>query len=142
MRHNVKAMGTLDLRFEVFCKDRQRHGVRHQRVVQECLFKDDDIIAYSCQNPILLHLPCSHVIVACVVSRQQHGRFVSEYFKKEAIASAWAQEVFGVAMFEPFTQNNEEVLYVPDPATKRGCRGHQLTLRICNLMDESEAARI
>jgi hypothetical protein len=47
-RHNIRATGTMDIRSEVFCKDQQRRGVRRERVVQECLFRDNGTVAYSC----------------------------------------------------------------------------------------------
>jgi hypothetical protein len=125
-----------------FCKDRLRHGVRRERIVQECLFRDDDIVAYSCQKPRLLHLPCSHVIVSCAESTVLYAPFVSNYFKKEAITSTWTKEVFRVEMFRPFPQNNKQVLYIPDPATKRDDPGYRSTRLICNMMDEAEAAKI
>jgi hypothetical protein len=102
-KHNVKSMGTIDLGFEVFCKDKVRRGVPRERVVQECLFKDDGIVACSFQKPMLLQLPCSHVIATCAESAVLYGPFMSEFFKKDAITSAWAREVYGVAMFRPFT---------------------------------------
>jgi hypothetical protein len=58
---------------------------------------------------------------------------------KETIAATWAQEVFLVALFGPFTLLQEHVLFVPYPATKRGRPGHRPTQRIRNNVDESEA---
>jgi hypothetical protein len=45
-------------------------------------------------------------------------------------------------MFELFTQNNKQVLYLPDPITKRGDPRRRQTCRIHNAMDESEVAKI
>jgi hypothetical protein len=47
------------------------------------------------------------------------GSYESEYFKKETIASARAHEVYEIAMFRSFTQNNAQVFYILDPTTKR-----------------------
>src|SRR6266498_2104698 len=88
-QHNVRPMGTKQQRFEVACKDRYRRGVRKERVVQECLLREDGTTACMCHKPKLLHLPCSHVIAACVESGVQLRSFVSPYFTKEAVASTW-----------------------------------------------------
>src|SRR6266540_3404229 len=40
-QHNVRPMGTRQQRFEVACKDRCHHGMRRERVVQECLLKEE-----------------------------------------------------------------------------------------------------
>src|SRR5438105_5722516 len=63
-QHNVRSMGTREQRFEVTCKDRSRRGVRRERVLQECLLREDGTAACTCHKPKLLHLPCSHVIAA------------------------------------------------------------------------------
>src|SRR5438105_982296 len=81
-QHNVRPMGTRKQRFEVACKDRSRRGVRRERVLQECLLREDGTAACTCHKPKLLHLPCSHVIAACVESGVQPRSFVSPYFTK------------------------------------------------------------
>src|SRR5438128_10469911 len=40
-QHNVRLMGTRQQRYGVPCKDIYRHGVRRERVVQECLLRED-----------------------------------------------------------------------------------------------------
>ena len=40
----------------------------------------------------------------------------------------------------PFTQDNENKMFIPDPATKKG-KGRRQTRRIRNGMDESEASK-
>src|SRR5438132_12519938 len=44
-QHNVRPMGTTQQRFEVACKDRCRRGVRRERVVQECLLRENGMAA-------------------------------------------------------------------------------------------------
>ena len=41
---------------------------------------------------------------------------------------------------EPFIQDNENKMFIPDPATKKG-KGRRQTRRIRNGMDESEASK-
>ena len=79
-------------------------------------------------KPKLLHLPCSHLIAACAESGLQPGVFVSPYFSKEAAVSTWGHEVYGIGIVGPFIQDNEDKMFIPDPATKNG-------------MDESEASK-
>src|SRR5438105_3323380 len=102
-QHNVRPMGTRQQRFEVACKDRYRRGVRRERVVQECLLREDGTAASTCHKPKLLHLPCSHVIAACVESGVQPTSFVSPYFTKEAVASTWEHEIYRIRVFGTFT---------------------------------------
>jgi hypothetical protein len=45
-------------------------------------------------------------------------------------------------MFRSFTQNNEQVFYIPDPTTKRGGTMCRLTRCIHNTMDELEVVKI
>ena len=122
-KHNVKLMGTLEQRFEVSCKDRVRQGLRRQRVVQECIMRGDGTASCTCHKPKLLHLPCSHVIAATIESAVFPATFVSPYFKKETIVAVWAQEVYGIGILGPFTQNQPPILYVPDPDRKRAGPG-------------------
>ena len=63
--HRVISTGTMEHRFEVLCKDRTGHGIRRDRVVQESLITVEGKAFCSCMKPKLLHLPCSHLIVAC-----------------------------------------------------------------------------
>ena len=100
--HRVISTGTMEHRFEVLCKDRTGQAF--------C----------SCMKPKLLHLPCSHLIAACAESALQSGLFVSPYISKEAAVSTWGHEVYGIGIVGPFTQDNENKMFIPDPATKKG----------------------
>ena len=70
----------------------------------------------------------------------QTGVFVSPYFSKEAAVSTWGHEVYGIGIVGPFIQDNENKMFIPDPATKKG-KGRRQTRRIRNGMDESEASK-
>src|SRR6266540_2625935 len=141
-QHNVRPMGTRQQRFEVACKDRCRRGVRRERVVQECLLREDDTAACTCHKPKLLHLPCSHIIAACVESGVQPATFVSPYFTKKAVACTWNQEIYGIGVFGTFTQNRAQPWYIPDPETKKKGDGNRQTCHIWNGMDESELGKM
>ena len=138
--HSVISMGTKEQRFEVSCRDRTRQGVRRQRVVQEVLITIDGRVFCRCQKPKVHHLPCSHVIAACSVSRLDAASYVSHYFTKEAAAQTWCHEIYGIGILGPFTQQNSHPMLIPDPAMKRGI-GRRQTRRIQNGMDESEVGK-
>ena len=122
--HRVISTGTMEHRFEVLCKDRSGRGIRRDRVVQESLITVDGKAFCYCMNPKLL----------------QPEVFVSPYFSKEAAVSTWGHEVYGIGIVGPFTQDNENKMFIPDPATKKG-KGRRQTRRIRNGMDESEASK-
>src|SRR6266540_2382625 len=79
---------------------------------------------------------------ACVESGVQPISFVSPYFTKEAIASTWEHEIYGIGVFGTFTQNHAQPFYIPDPETKKRGPGRQQTRRIRNGMDESEVGKV
>src|SRR6185312_11385629 len=83
----------------------------------------------------------SHLIAACAESGLQPGVFVSRYFSKEAVVSTWGHEVYRIGIVGPFIQDNEDKMFILDPATKKG-KGHRQTCRIRNSMDESEASKV
>ena len=116
--HRVISTGTMEHRFEVICKDRSGRGIRRDRVVQESLITVDGKAFCSCMKPKLLHMPCSHLIAACAESALQPEIFVSPYFSKEAVVSTWGYEVYGIGIVGPFNQDNENKMFIPDPATK------------------------
>ena len=138
--HRVQSMGTHEQRFHVACKDRRGRGVHRRRVVQECLFRPDGGVHCSCMKPLLLDLRCSHVIAACGECGLQPRSFVSPYFSKESALNTWWQEIHGVGILGPFTEENNPKMYEPDPATKKG-PGRRQHRRIRNAMDESEAGK-
>ena len=129
----------MEHRFEVLCKDRTGRDIRRDRVVQESLITVDGKSFCSCTKPKLLHLPCSHLIAACAESRLQPGVFVSHYFSKEATVSTWGHEVYEIGIVWPFIQDNENKMFIPDPATKKG-KGRRQTRRIPR--DKSIAANV
>ena len=121
--HSVISMGTKEQMFEVSCRDRTGQGVRRQRVVQEVLITIDGRVFCRCQKPKVHHLPCSHVIAACSVSRLDAASYVSHYFTKEAAAQTWCHEIYDIGILGPFTQKNSHPMLIPDPAEE----GHRPT---------------
>jgi hypothetical protein len=96
----------------------------------------------SCQKPLLLHYPCSHVIVACLATKNQHsGRYVPKYFLKKIVLDTWNHTIEGYLHLGTFTQDpKDNVLYIrnPDPTMCQGV-GRRKKKRIRNNMDEVEA---
>jgi hypothetical protein len=96
----------------------------------------------SCQKPQLLHYPCSHVIVACLASKNQHwGRYMPKYFLKQTVLDTCNHTIEGYLHLGTFTQDpKDSVLYIPnpDPAMCQGVGRHKKKM-IRNNMDEAEA---
>jgi hypothetical protein len=109
--------------------------------VQECLIREDGTISCTCMKPKLLHRPCSHVIAACRESGNVPNMYVSHYYMKEAIQATWNHEIYGYGMMGTFTQPNDPVWYIPDPALQIMHRGRRQTRRIRNGMDAAEAGK-
>src|SRR6266540_1228064 len=82
-------------------------------------------------------LPCH-----CRMCGVQPTTFVSPYFTKEAVACTWDQEIYGIRVFETFTQNRAQPWYIPDPETKKKGPGRRQTCHIRNTMDESELGKV
>jgi hypothetical protein len=96
----------------------------------------------SCQKPLLLHYPYSHVIVACLATKNKHwGRYVSKYFLKQNVLDTWNHTIEGYLPVRTFTQDPKgSALYItnPDPTMCQGV-GRRMKKRIRNNMDEAEA---
>ena len=56
------------------------------------------------------------------------------HFRYKAAVSTWGHEVYGIGIVGPFTQDNENKMFIPDPATKKG-KGRRQT----SWKDELEA---
>ena len=137
--HRARPMGTAENRFEILCRDRNRRGGNRERIVQECVLRNDEAIC-SCMKPKLLHRPCSHVIAACSLTNFSPQRYVSQYFLKEYVMSTWNAEIYGFAIFGSFTTKpGPNFLRGPDSEKLKQKRGRRKTRRIRNDMDESEA---
>jgi hypothetical protein len=136
--HHVRQCGTQELKFEVAPRDRERHGMRRQTPIKECILKVDGTCCCSCMRPKLLHIPYSHVMAACADIAHLVDIYVSHYFRKETIASTWQYEIYGFRMVGAFTEKANLVIYIPDPRTAQVKRGRHQTRRSRNDMDESE----
>jgi hypothetical protein len=95
----------------------------------------------SCQKPLLRHYPCSHVIAACLATKNKHwGRYVPKYFLKKTVLDTWNHTIEGYLHLGTFTQDpKDSVLYIPnpDPTMCQGV-GRRKKKRIRNNMDEAE----
>jgi hypothetical protein len=71
----------------------------------------------SCQKPQLLHYPCSHVIAACLATKNQHwGRYMPKYFLKQTVPDTWNHTIEGYLHLGTFTQDpKDSALYIPNP---------------------------
>jgi hypothetical protein len=96
----------------------------------------------SCQKPLLVHYPCSHVIAACLATKNKHrGRYTPKYFLKQIVLDTWNHTIEGYLHLGTFTQDpKDSVLYIPnpDPTMCQGV-GRCKKKRIRNNMDKAEA---
>ena len=102
-QYTVTRMGTTELRFEVTCNGTSSRGVHRDRIVHACVIQEYGRIRCKCFMPKLYRMPCSHVIAACRELGVSPVPYFSAYYRKEAIASTWNQEVYGYATVGTFT---------------------------------------
>ena len=100
--HRAFKMGTRELRFEIMCRDKGRRGTNRERITHECTLRRGSCVC-TCNKPLLLHRPCSHVMAACSTVAQHPGQYVSDYFTKEAVMQTWSGEMYGYALVGHFT---------------------------------------
>ena len=137
--HSVRKVGTMEHRYEVYCKARYRRTVSREPVVQECVLQNNGLCTCSCMKPKLLHKPCSHVIAACSKIDFPLSTYMSQYFFKETLLSTWSGEIYGYGIFGQFTMDRgDEYRWGPDLSRLRLKRGRRRSRRIRNDMDESE----
>ena len=139
--HQVCPVGVVERRYEILCKDKGRMGGRREKHIQECVLSNDGCVC-SCQKPRLYHLPCTHVITACLEAGGLQPRmFASHYYMKETIWNTWQREIYGFRILGDFiTDPGHNATYIPDPDPEmiQGI-GRRKKKRIRNNMDRSEA---
>jgi hypothetical protein len=105
LKHHVQAVGAVEHRFKVTCRDKGRLGGRRELHTQECVLRNDECVC-SCQKPKLLHRPCTHVIASCFeAAGLQPHRYVSYYFLKETIWVTWRHAIYGYKIVGDFIHN-------------------------------------
>ena len=82
--HRAFKMVTRELRFEILCKDKGRRGMNREMMTHECTLHRTRCVC-TCNKPLLLHRPCSHVMAACSTVAQHPGQRLSDYFNKEEV---------------------------------------------------------
>jgi hypothetical protein len=120
--------------YEVECKGKLCLGPKREKAFQIC--------RCTCQKPLLLHIPYTHVIVVCYELQQfSFQRYVTWYYNKETIRNIWNQTIQGYLVRGSFTENPKEIavhIPNPDPQLCQGIGRHKKK-RIRNNMDEAEA---
>ena len=102
--HWVKITGTAQHIYEILCIDKGRRRGKLERFIQECtIFVDRSICTYY--KPTLLQKSCSHMIAMCDVTVMRTQRYVSDYFKKEALFDTWNHEIYSFRIYGSFTRN-------------------------------------
>ena len=111
------------------------------RVIHECIIFDDRC-ACTYYKPMLLQKLCSYVIVACAVIGIRTRRYISDYFKKEALFDTWNHEVYGFRIYGSFTKEpRPDAVFIPDTDKMKQKKGQRRTTRLRNDIDELEARR-
>jgi hypothetical protein len=74
----------LQWKYQISCQSKSQKG-NGEITIQKTVIVNHTC-SCSCQKPQLLHYPCSHVIVACLATKNQHwGRYMSKYFLKQTV---------------------------------------------------------
>jgi hypothetical protein len=86
----------------------------------------DDVVSYTCMTPILFHLPCSHVIIACHMQCVVHegSNYMIPYSSLSVEEKTWETR------FESLLDLSQWLLYdnlgyVLDMATRMLRKGRQ-----------------
>ena len=70
--HRAFKMGTRELCFEIMCKDKGCRGTNRERVTHEFTLHRGSCIC-TCNKPLPLYRPCSHVMAVCSTVVQHPG---------------------------------------------------------------------
>jgi hypothetical protein len=102
--------------YEVECKWKLRLGPKREKAFQIAEL-GNQICRCTCQKPLLLHIPCTHVIAVCYELQQfSFQRYVPWYYNKEMVRNIWNQTIQGYLVHCSFTENpKENVVHIPNP---------------------------
>jgi hypothetical protein len=127
-------------KFQISCQSKSQKA-NGEMTIQKTVI-GNQTCSCSCQKPLLLHYPCSHVIVSCLATKNKHwGRYVPKYFLKQTILDIWNHTIEGCLHLGTFTQDpKDSALYIPNPDPTM-CQGvsRRKKKRIRNNMDKAEA---
>jgi hypothetical protein len=117
-----------------------RLGPRREKMFQVAEV-GNQICRCTCRKPMLLHIPCSHVVAVCYELQQfSFHRYVSWYYSKQTIRNIWNRTIQGYLVQGSFTENpKENVVYIPNIDLQL-CQGvgRRKKRRIRNNMDEAK----
>jgi hypothetical protein len=102
--------------YEVECKGKLHLGPKREKAFQITEL-GKQICIYTCQKPLLIHIPCTHVVVVCYELQQfSFHRYVPWYYNKGTIWNIWNQTIQGYLVQGSFTKNpKENVVHIPNP---------------------------
>jgi hypothetical protein len=97
----------------------------------------DDVVRCTCMTSMLIHLPCSHVIIVCRMRHmlQEGSNYMSSYYSLPAEEKTWEPR------FEPLLDPLQWSLYdsqdyVPDVATRKMRKGRRKKKHFNNKIDD------
>jgi hypothetical protein len=91
----------------------------------------------TCQMPLQIHLPCSHLITACRARAVDHLNLVSPFYNLESLRGTWA------GRFEPYLDMAQwpkytGPVYLPDSKLEITTKGRRGTKRFKMDMDHAD----
>ena len=97
-QHIVIAMGTHDNRFEIIVRAKGGVGRETTLVTHEVNLgrQFDGRAECTCNKPMLLHVPCSHVLASLAQVRVSGGGYISTFYLKENEVQTWTREFFWI----------------------------------------------
>jgi hypothetical protein len=110
-------------------------------VPEGCIFQVEigNVVSCTCMTPMLLHLPCTHVITVCHMRHMLHegSNYMSPYYSISAESKTWEPR------FEPLLDPSQWPVYdgldyVPDVTMRKIQKGRQKKKHFLNEMDDME----
>jgi hypothetical protein len=97
----------------------------------------DDVVRCTCMTSMLIHLPCSHVIIVCRMRHmlQEGSNYMSSYYSLPAEEKTWEPRF--ELLLDPLQWSlYDSQDYVPDVATRKMRKGRRKKKHFNNKIDD------
>ena len=110
-QHIVIAMGMHDNRFEITVRAKGGVGRETTLVTHEVNLgrQFDGRAECTCNKPMLLHVPRSHVLASLAQVGVSSGGYISTFYLKENVVQTWTGEFFGFMAHGDFSVYNKDL---------------------------------
>jgi hypothetical protein len=96
--------------YEVECEGKMHLGPQREKTFQ-VVQVGNQICRCTYRKPLLLHIPCSHVVAVCYELQQfTFHRYVPWYYTKQIVRNIWNQTIQGYLVQGSFTENPQKML--------------------------------